>query len=101
MINGQMRPSLNVLLEISLYLPKLKHWVRLAENLGLREDFIMRVRAGRIADDVVALKVLYKWREEKKSSATGRALFDALVATSKAVALHFAERLLGEGEKMQ
>ena len=72
--------------------------MKLAANLELPQDFVRQVKSGRFADDVVAMKVLCKWREEKLIAATGRALFDALVGSSKDVAVCFAERLLCESK---
>ena len=95
---SQLKPSLDVLQDIARYIQKPKHCVKLATNLGLTEDFVCQVKAGRFAGDIVAMKVLCRWREEKSSAATGRALFDALVGSSKDVAICFAERLLGESK---
>ena len=94
-----MMPSLDVLQDIALHLPKLKHSVRLATNLGLGEEFVERVKAHGFADDVVVLKVLFKWREKRSVEATGKVLFNALVATSRDIALYFADCLLGEGKE--
>ena len=47
----------------------------------------------------VTLNVLHVWKKKKSKRASGKVLFDALIAMNKRdVALRFGEELLGQGE---
>ena len=77
----------------------MKHCLRLADQLGLSEEFRKRLDKERL-DGTAARSVLFKWKQKKSHQATGKMLFDALIAINKRdVAAAFAEQLLGEGER--
>ena len=77
----------------------MKHCLRLADQLGLSDEFRKRLEKERL-DGTAARTVLFKWKQEKSHQATGKMLFDALIAINKRdVAAAFAEQLLGEGER--
>ena len=51
-------------------------------------------------DGTAARSVLFKWKQKKSHQATGKMLFDTLIAINKRdVAAAFAEHLIGEGER--
>ena len=79
-------------------LPKRKHCIQLAHSLGLVDELLTGMREETFTMEVT-LNVLHVWRQKKSERATGKVLFDALVAMNKRdLALRFGEELLGQGE---
>ena len=77
----------------------MKHCLRLADQLGLSDEFRKRLEKEKLVGPA-ARSVLFKWKQKKSHQATGKMLFDALIAINKRdVAASFAEQLLGEGER--
>ena len=76
---------------------KLKHCIRLADKLGLPEEIKKRLGEQKL-EGTSARGVLFKWKQKESHRATGKVLFDALIAINKRdVAAAFAEKLLGQG----
>ena len=91
-------PSIKLLAEIASYLPNLKHCIQLAERLGFPSDFVRRLREGRLGS-TAARSILFKWKQKKSKQATGKVLFDALIAINRRdVAAGFAKELFGQGK---
>ena len=89
---------MDVLRQVANCLPKRKHCVQLAHSLGLADEFLNGMREETFTSEVT-LNVLHVWKQKKSERATGKVLFDALIAMNKRdVALRFGEELLGQGE---
>ena len=63
---GVIPPSLYLLIQISSYLPKKKHFLRLADQLGLSEEFRKRLDKERL-DGTPANSAPFKWKEKKST----------------------------------